>query len=510
MSHPTGVPLSLVVPVFDESARLHRCLPPILDFIGAQPEGSELIVVDDGSTDGTPAIAERILSEHPSVAARLLLEPHRGKGGAITAGLLAAKAPVAGFCDLDLSTPLDDLEVIIETAEKSNVLAIGSRELPSSEMVRPQGRIREFLGRSYNRAVQLMVAPGILDTQCGAKAAPTDTWARILSHSEETGFAWDVEIVGLARRLRIPVEEIGVHWSHDPRTRVNVAKDGIRMLQALPRIRKAMAAVPVPETVTGVFDEKNVEALAAADADHWWFRCKASIVRWALRRTSAPRDSWLIDLGAGAGGVTAMLGWRRDRVLAAEGSEDLAAVASKRQALPTLVTDIRTAGIVDGAAGVVCLLDVIEHMPDPEHALAEARRILAPGGVLVVTVPAHRWLWSGADEYLGHVRRYTRPDLLRALRQAGFRPRLLTHIFSWLVVPAWLTRRLVSSPERQLGLDQDSGLIDALALIALRLELLLLRWVQLPLGTSILAVAIPDGRSATRSRADVGRTARTR
>src|SRR5439155_16159845 len=514
MSRQTDTPVSLVVPLFDESARLDRCLPAILDFVAAQAPGSELVLVDDGSADGTETAVEQILENHPAVSARLLRRPHLGKGGALKAGLLAATAPVAGFCELDLPTPLEDVEVILETAEKGrHILAIGSRELPSSEMMRRQGPVRQLLGRAYNRAVQLTVAPGILDTQCGAKAAARETWVEILSHSAETGFAWDVEIVGLARRLRVPVEEVGVRWSHDPRSRVSVGRDGIRMLQALPRIRHAMAAVPVPKTVTGVFDEKNVEALAAVDADHWWFRCKASFVSWALGREGAPHDAWLVDLGAGAGGVTAMLGWRRDRVLAVEGSEDLAAIAASRHALPVLVTDIRSAGIADGAAGAVCLLDVIEHMPDPERALAEARRMLAPGGVLVVTVPAHQWLWSGADDFLGHVRRYGRPDLRRALRDAGFKPTLVTHIFSWLVVPAWVTRQIASDPSRQLGLDRTSGLVDAAALILQRVERLILRWFRLPVGTTILAVARAGSPMATREderawpEARAGRTA---
>jgi glycosyltransferase involved in cell wall biosynthesis len=489
MSRRRGTPISLVVPLFDESARLGRCLPPILDFIAATPEGSELILVDDGSTDQTAAIVQRMLAEHADAPARLLRRPHEGKGGALTAGLLVATAPVVGFCDLDLSTPLDDVDTIFDTAERGRILVIGSRELPSSTLLRHQGRIREFLGRAYNRAVQLTVAPGILDTQCGAKAAARDVWEQILKHSAEVGFAWDVEVVGLARRLRIPVQEVGVQWSHDDRSRISIWRDGIKMLQALPRIRRAMAGVPVPETVTGVFDERNVEVIAAADAEHWWFRCKAAFVATALRRAGAKRDSWLVDLGAGAGGVTAKLGWRLDRVLAAEGSEELAEMAAHRHGLHAAVSDIRSTPIADGVAGAVCLLDVIEHMPDPDRALAEARRILAPDGVLIVTVPGHQWLWSGADEFLGHVRRYNRPDLRRALRAAGFTPTSISHVFSWLVLPAWVTRQMVSDPGGQLGLDRTSALIDATALVLQRIERVLLRWTTLPIGTSILATA---------------------
>ena len=118
--------------------------------------------------------------------------------------------------------------------------------------------------------------------------------------------------------------------------------------------------------------------------------------------------------------------------------------------------------------------------------------MLTDDGVLVVTVPAHESLWSGADELLGHVRRYNRQMLREHLSAAGFAIERSTHIFSWLLLPVWLQRRLVSDREKQLGLEERSRLIDAAALVLSRAERAITNTISLPVGTSILCVARRD------------------
>jgi SAM-dependent methyltransferase len=163
--------------------------------------------------------------------------------------------------------------------------------------------------------------------------------------------------------------------------------------------------------------------------------------------------------------------------------------ARRRHGLAALGGDLDRLPLADGAADVVCLLDVIEHLVDPTTALGEARRVLTPGGRLIVNVPAHEWLWSEADEFLGHVRRYTRGALRRELTDSGFRPTILTHVFSWLVAPVWLKRRAARGEGPELGLDQASPLITDTAMVLTRLERALVGRVTLPFGTSILCVA---------------------
>jgi SAM-dependent methyltransferase len=439
---------------------------------------------------------------------RLLARPHEGKGAAVAAGLAAVAGSTLGFCDADLSTPLDQLERIRRAATRAEVLAIGSRDLATSRLVRPEGRLREALGRTYNRLLQATITPGVVDTQCGAKVASRAVWEAVLPRCAERGFAWDAEVIAVALALGIAVQEIPIEWRHDDRSGVHLLRDGAAMVGATPRIwrsarRAARAAVPAggqaaaaprpaaPRPTGEVFDDRNAELLMTSDREHWWFRSKAAFVATALRRTArAPQgDGWLVDAGAGAGGVTALLGWAPERVAVVEGNAALVDQARRAHGLAGLQAQVGALPVAGGAADVVCLLDVIEHLVDPRPALREAARVLAPGGRLVVNVPAHRWLWSAADESLGHVRRYTRRSLRAELAAAGFSPELLGHVFSWLVLPVWVTRRVAAGGGAELGLDRTSLLVDRAAMVLTALERALLGRVSSPLGTSVLCVA---------------------
>ncbi len=228
--------LCLVVPVYNEEERVCESLNSLRQFIDAWPPGSQLVFVDDGSTDRTIEVLTIAIDQWPSDAVTVVRRPHAGKGAAVRAGLSVAKTDLAAFCDVDLATPLDELDRVIATAASGSCLAIGSRATPEAVIQRRESLRRELAGKAFNRLVRILLCGGVADTQCGAKAAPTAVWQALLACSREVGFAWDVEAIALAGRLGVPVHEIGVRWIHDDRTRVNVVRDGVAMVLSVPRI----------------------------------------------------------------------------------------------------------------------------------------------------------------------------------------------------------------------------------------------------------------------------------
>lgn len=239
----------------------------------------------------------------------------------------------------------------------------------------------------------------------------------------------------------------------------------------------------------GVFADDNALSLSSADLTHWWFRGKAALITSALSRF-APTDGWLIDIGAGSGGVTSALPWPAERRVALEGNWALIAAARTR-GLVALKGDVTALPIESGTASVVCLLDVIEHLDDPVRALSEARRAVRSEGVVVVTVPAHEWLWSATDETLGHRRRYNRSKLRAEFDAAGLETLWTSHAFSWCVPPVWFLRK-ARRAESELGIERSSPLTDRLAGVLNAAERAVLARMTLPIGSSVIAV----GRAA--------------
>jgi glycosyltransferase involved in cell wall biosynthesis len=260
--HP---PLSLVVPLFNEEERLAESGPALVRFVTDRALGSELLLVDDGSSDDTLAVARGLAGEHPD-RVRVLPRRHAGKGATVQAGLRAATAPLLAFCDVDLSTPLAELDRIIGCATAAPVLAIGSRDVVATRLGRRESEVREQLGKAFNVLLRATLTPGIFDTQCGAKAAARSVWHEVLPYCREPGFAWDAELVAVCRRRGIAVWEVGIEWSHDDRSRVRPVRDGAAMLRSVPRILARVRAVPSLVQGTGArpLDLRELEPAAAS------------------------------------------------------------------------------------------------------------------------------------------------------------------------------------------------------------------------------------------------------
>jgi glycosyltransferase involved in cell wall biosynthesis len=229
---------SIVIPCFNEEGRISETLRVTIEYLAANAPESELIVVNDGSTDETGAIARKILSE-ANIATRLLENfPNRGKGAAVRTGLLAAREPIGLFSDADLSTPIQEVPKLIEPIANDEVdIAFGSRALDRSLIGVHQPWRREQAGRVFNLLVRVATGLPFWDTQCGFKAFGLDVCRPILESARINGFAFDVELLFLAQRAGLRIREIPVRWNHAEGSKVSFFKDSLRMLREVITLR---------------------------------------------------------------------------------------------------------------------------------------------------------------------------------------------------------------------------------------------------------------------------------
>ena len=225
-------PFSIVIPCFNEERRVSETLRVTIEYLAANAPESELIVVNDGSTDATGRIARQILSE-TKITTRLLENfPNRGKGAAVRTGLLAARDPIGLFSDADLSTPIEETPKLIEPIAKGEVdIALGSRALDRSLIGIHQPWQREQGGRVFNLLVRVATGLPFWDTQCGFKAFRLDLCRPILESARINGFAFDVELLFLAYRAGLRIRETPVRWNHAEGSKVSFFKDSLRMLR---------------------------------------------------------------------------------------------------------------------------------------------------------------------------------------------------------------------------------------------------------------------------------------
>lgn len=235
MSPAARPEVSVVVPAYNEQARIGRTLVRALDHLAAHhPEHGELIVVDDGSTDETARIVEQVGGDR----VRLLRQPRNsGKGAAVRRGVLEARGEFVLFMDADLSTPIEELEKLLAFARSGADVVIGSRGLPDSDIRQRQPTPRELMGRGFNLIVRTVLFGGVRDTQCGFKLFRHDAAREIFSRSTVDGFAFDVEILLIARDLGYRIHEVPVIWYHAPHSKVSPVTDASKMFLDVLRLK---------------------------------------------------------------------------------------------------------------------------------------------------------------------------------------------------------------------------------------------------------------------------------
>lgn len=227
--------VSIVIPAYNEAQRIGESIRRIAQFLQRTHLSAEIIVVDDGSRDGTASIVE----EFCGLPLRLIQNrQNQGKGYAVRQGVLAANGTYVLFTDADLSAPIEELEKLLRIAREDGAdVVIGSRAIDRRYIQKHQSRFRELGGIFYNWMVQLLLGLRLHDTQCGFKLFHRENARPIFEKQTTPGFGFDCELLFLAKQRRLRISEVPVLWSHSEGSKIRVLADGIRMLSDIVRIR---------------------------------------------------------------------------------------------------------------------------------------------------------------------------------------------------------------------------------------------------------------------------------
>jgi dolichyl-phosphate beta-glucosyltransferase len=217
--------LSVVIPAYNEALRLGPSLRQVVGYLRQQPGSYEVLVVDDGSTDATAAVAGELAADGVRV---LRQEVNRGKGAVIKVGVLASRGREVLLVDADLSTPIEEIEKLRPHLAEAP-LVLGSRSVPGADITLHQPFYREWMGRIFNLIIRILGVRGLRDTQCGFKLLAGDVARRLFAEMTIERFAYDVELVWLARRHGYHVVEVGVRWADSSSSKVNPVSDSVRM-----------------------------------------------------------------------------------------------------------------------------------------------------------------------------------------------------------------------------------------------------------------------------------------
>jgi dolichyl-phosphate beta-glucosyltransferase len=227
---------SIVLPAYNESERIATTIEKILTFAKQRAWRIEIIVVNDGSSDDTAGVVRRCASTHPEV--RLLQNPgNRGKGYSVRHGVLQAQGDILLFSDADLSSPIAEAEKLFAAIAGGADIAIGSRWVKTELQLRRQPLHRQLFGRIFNLALRLILGLQFKDTQCGFKAFTKRAAQSLFPQQKIERWGFDPELLYLAKRLQLRVDEVPVAWAHREGTRINPLRDGIRMFGEMLQIR---------------------------------------------------------------------------------------------------------------------------------------------------------------------------------------------------------------------------------------------------------------------------------
>jgi dolichyl-phosphate beta-glucosyltransferase len=233
--------ISIVIPAYNESKRILPSLEKVRKYCAKRPFQYEILVVDDGSKDDSVSVIKKFFQKNKEknvVWKCLPVKPNQGKGNAVRTGMLKASGDIVVFSDADLSTPIVELDKMLEYVKEGFDVVIGSRALRESKIEEYQPIYRVLMGKTFNLFVRMMTVRKIHDTQCGFKLFTSKAVLPVFSRQTIKGFGFDVEILYLAQKLGFSIKEMPVVWKNDKFTTVRPVKDAVRMFRDLVHIRR--------------------------------------------------------------------------------------------------------------------------------------------------------------------------------------------------------------------------------------------------------------------------------
>ena len=255
--HVSSPSLSIVIPAYNEGARIENALERVLACVADRRWNAEVLVVDDGSSDNTADIVRRWMHTHPNLHL-IFNDGNRGKGFSVRNGLLQAQGQVVMFTDADLSSPIEEAERLFEALDAGADVAIGSRWLDKQRQTIHQPLYRRFFGRCFNAVTRKFIGLPYKDTQCGFKAFKRDAAQVIFRLQTIERWGFDPEILFIARKLKYKIVEVPVTWGHDERSRISYLKDGMKMLEEMYQIRKNSLRGRYDEAIAALKDTSTM------------------------------------------------------------------------------------------------------------------------------------------------------------------------------------------------------------------------------------------------------------
>ncbi|MBW3670752.1 MAG: glycosyltransferase [Acidobacteria bacterium] len=466
-----SVDVSIVVPAYDEASSIRTTLDELSSWLDGTGLGWEIIVVDDGSGDGTAAVVREFARTRPEVTV-LVQEKNQGKGAAVRTGVHHSRGEVIAFIDADLPYQMRNLgDAIALVRSGAADIVIGARDLPSSESDPSYPIVRKLSGRIFSLFVQNFLIPDIPDTQCGLKAFSRSAASMLFTESTLDSFGFDFEILFLAKKYGYRIERIAVGMSHRHESKVRIARDSFRMLRDLIRVRMndrrriyrrphrcpvCMTASVKTRTQIGqhvvrecsrcrcrfLAEFPSEEELLKLYQDDYFSsddslrrgystplsdlaEQRTNKARLKILRRYIPPRARLLEVGAGTGSF-GMVAGKSHQYVGIDLSRE-AVSEGRSRGLDLVVSGlgrfVNTGPLFDG----ICLFQVLEHLPNPHHALASLHSLLKPGGALFLITPdtesllcaisGDRWV---SYKFPEHLILYSRSALIELLENSGF------------------------------------------------------------------------------------------